>query len=97
MLAFNALDAVTAFAAIEAEVALAVLVANDALAAFAALKEKDEVAPNEAVVALLAHDEVPNKDPVNPWVAVTDPVTIELARAIIPFLATNSFGIRFVF
>jgi len=29
----------------------------------------------DAVIELIAQDEVPNNDPVNPWVALTDPVT----------------------
>jgi hypothetical protein len=65
----------------------------------------DAVLANEAdtafniyddVTALVAQDAVPNRDPVIPLDTFNDPVIIELLSAIMPFLATNSFGIYIV-
>jgi hypothetical protein len=50
----------------------------------------------EDVRELLAQEAVPNSDAVTPWVTLSEPVIIELLRAIMPFLATNSFGIILV-
>jgi hypothetical protein len=52
--------------------------------------------PKEEVSELIAQLAVPNKDPVNPDVALTEPVITVLFSDIIPFLATNSFGIYIV-
>ena len=57
---------------LEANEALNAWVANEAVVA-----NELEIA-NELVTALddeTAKDAVPNKEPVNPWVAITDPVT----------------------
>lgn len=51
-----------------------------------------ELSAYEAVNELIDQLAVPNKDPVNPAVASTEPVTTVLFSEIIPFLATNSFG-----
>jgi len=53
--------------------------------------------PFKAKDAVIAYDEVPNNQPVIPFVTFNDPVTTLLFKAMTPFLATNSFGIYIVF
>jgi hypothetical protein len=47
--------------------------------------------------AVNATDAVPKREPVIPALTLREPVICELLRAITPFLAINSFGIRVLF
>ena len=96
-MAFSASDAVTAFTAIEADVALAADVANDELIAFktydavAAYDDDniyDELTAFKLYDAVIAYDAVPNNEPVMPVVTFNEPVIVTLPLIFI-FLSEN--------